>query len=131
MRNPETVVVNYIRAIGERDLDRARGYLSDEQFFYTSPIGSYDDADKFMHSLFGVGPILEKLEIKKLFSADNEVMMVVDAVTTLSDYSTYHIAMWFEVEDGSIIAMDTFFDASPYKEMFIEQSTNVHGKLQE
>ena len=123
MDNPETIVANYMRAIGERDFDKARNYLADRGFRYTSPIGSFDDADRFIHSLFGVGPILEKVEIKKLFLSGNEVMAIIDTLVTMRGYQTHHMAMWFKVDGEKIRSMDAFFDASSYKEMFADQFT--------
>lgn len=124
MNTPEAIVESYMNAIGERDFDKARGYLSDNNFYYTSPIGNYDDADKFIHSLFGIGPVLEKVEIEKLFTNGNEVMAIIDIMTTLRGYTKYHLAMWFRIEKTRIAAIDAIFDASAYKEMFIEQFEN-------
>ena len=121
MDDTGTVVTNYMQAIGERDFDKAREYLADRGFRYTSPIGSYDDADRFIHSLFGVGPILQKVEIRKLFVSGNEAMAMVDTLVTLRGYQTHHTAMWFRVDGPRIRAMEAFFDASSYKEMFADQ----------
>ena len=121
MNTPEAIVESYMNAIGKRDFDKARRYLSDSNFYYTSPIGNYDDADKFIHSLFGIGPVLEKVEIQKLFSKKNEVMAIINILTTLRGYTKYHLAMWFRIDGALITSMDAIFDASAYKEMFIEQ----------
>ncbi len=121
MSDPKSVVENYMAAINGRDFDRAREFLADAGFRYTSPIGTYEDADRFIDSLLGVGAILERAQIDRLFLNGEEVMAIVETLTTLSGYRRHNLAIWFRVKDGRIRSMETFFDASEYKQMFAEQ----------
>ena len=89
MRTAEVIVAAYLQAFGERDFDRLRGYLADRGFRSTSPIGSFDDADRYVDSLFGVGPIIEKVRVRKLFGSDDEAVAIVDITVTLNNYASY------------------------------------------
>ena len=82
MATPQEVVEAYLAAISTRDFERAREFLANENFTYSSPIGSFENADQFIHSLFGVGPIIEKLTVRKICSMSGAVLAIVDVLTT-------------------------------------------------
>jgi ketosteroid isomerase-like protein len=121
MPTPQQTVEAYLQAIAERDLDQARQYLADTRFRYTSPIGSFDDADRLIESLFGVPPILEQLTLRKCLSEGEEVVGVLDVRVTMQNYATHAIAFWCRVQDGRIRNMEVIFDASEYRRMFADQ----------
>ena len=121
MPTPQQTVEAYLQAIAERDLEQARQYLADSRFRYTSPIGSFDDADRLIESLFGVPPILEQLTLRKCLSEGEEVVGVLDVRVTMQNYATHAIAFWCRVQDGRIRSMEVIFDASEYRRMFANQ----------
>ena len=121
MPTPQQTVEAYLQAIAERDLDQARRYLADTRFRYTSPIGSFADADRLIESLFGVPPILEQLTLRKCLSEGEEVIGILDVRVTMQNYATHAIAFWCRVEDGRIRSMEVIFDASEYRRMFADQ----------
>ncbi len=121
MPTPQQTVEAYLQAIAERDLDQARRYLADTRFRYTSPIGSFADADRLIESLFGVPPILEQLTLRKCLSEGEEVIGILDVRVTMQNYATHAIAFWCRVQDGRIRSMEVIFDASEYRRMFADQ----------
>ena len=121
MPTPQQTVEAYLQAIAERDLDQARRYLADTRFRYTSPIGSFGDADRLIESLFGVPPILEQLTLRKCLSEGEEVIGILDVRVTMQNYATHAIAFWCRVQDGRIRSMEVIFDASEYRRMFADQ----------
>ena len=118
MNDAEQQVRSYLQALGERDFELARTLLADRGFSYRSPIGNFDNADQFIQTISAVGPILEKLTIRRLFVSEAEVMAIVDTRITLHGYVTRSSAILFRVENGRIRAMDAIFDASEYHKMF-------------
>jgi hypothetical protein len=121
MLTPQQTVAAYLQAIADRDLEQARQYLADARFRYHSPIGSFDNADRLIESLFGVPPILEQLTLRKCLSAGEEVIGILDVRVTMQNYATHAIAFWCQVQDGRIRNMEVIFDASEYRRMFANQ----------
>lgn len=118
MNQLEDLVISYLKAVGARDFELARSFLANDGFSYHSPIADYDDADRFIQSISAVGPILEELTIRRLFTAESEVMTLVDARITLHGYTTRTTAILFHMEQRRITAIEAIFDASEYKKMF-------------
>ena len=118
MNNAEQQVRSYLEALGERDFELARTLLADRGFSYSSPIGNFNDADQFIQSISAIGPILEKLSIRRLFVSEDEVMTSLDARITLRGYVTRTSAILFRIQNGRIAAMEAIFDASEYHKMF-------------
>ena len=118
MNDAEQLVRSYLQALGERDFELARSLLADRGFSYRSPIGDFDDADRFIQSISAIGPILHELTIRRLFASGAEVMAIVDTRITLHGYVTRSSAILFRAENGRIRAMDAIFDASEYHKMF-------------
>lgn len=118
MNDAEQQVRSYLRALGERNFELARTFLADDGFSYRSPIGDFDNANHFIQTISAIGPILEKLTIRRLFVSKAEVMTIVDARITLHGYVTRSSAILFHIKNGRIAAMEAIFDASEYHKMF-------------
>ena len=118
MNNTEQLARSYLQAIGDRDFTLARKMLVDKGFSYKSPIGDYDDADRFIQSVSALEPILEEVSVRRLFASGSEAMALVDTRITLHGYVTRTSAMLFRVEKGKITTIEAIFDASEYHKMF-------------
>ncbi|HOP17972.1 MAG: hypothetical protein KDI22_11010 [Gammaproteobacteria bacterium] len=110
----------YLGAIAKRDFDAARGYLSDTDFRYVSPIGKYDDADVFISNIERIGPILVKMETRFRSVQGSRVAHFLDVTVSIAEYVTYRSAQLTEVANGRITRMEVIFDASDYQRMFGE-----------
>lgn len=112
------VVDAFLRALAERDFERARTFLSGACFHARSPIDSFDDADRYVADIARVGPILERIVRRKLFADGADVCAVVEFVTRMDRRYVSPVVFVMRVEDGKIVAIESFFDASGYAEMF-------------
>ena len=120
-RDPETpvAVVNaYLDAFEDRDFERARQYLSDTAFRYHSPVSEADNADAFTINISRIGPILERIERRKVFTQGNEVCIIMHLITTMEHLKDVPVVQLATVVDGWITDMVVFFDASEYNRMF-------------
>lgn len=119
MSEADTLVKSYLGALAARDFDLARTYLADRGFSYISPIGSFKEADHFIQRMSAIGPILERLDIRRFVVSSNEVIVILDTTITLNGYVSYPSAMLFNVVDGRIKSIEAIFDASDYHKMFL------------
>lgn len=115
---PVELVDAYLRALSERDFARARSFLSDRRFSARGPIAAFDDADRYVENVSRVGPILERLERRKLFADGPDVCAVVNFVTRMERGYVSPVAYLMRVEDGQITSIESFFDASGYAALF-------------
>lgn len=114
----DEIVNGYLGAIGARDFERARRFLADRGFSNRSPISSFDDADAFVADLSRVGAILERMERRRMFVDGNEVCVILDYVTHMQRRQVTPVVHWMRIADGKIAAIETFFDARVYEELF-------------
>lgn len=118
---PETpleVVNAYLNALEDRDFELARQYLSDTGFHYRSPVTETSNADNFTLIISRIGPILERIERRKVFTKDDEVCVIMHIITTMEQMKDMPVVQLARVVDGKIIDMEVFFDASEYNKMF-------------
>ena len=119
--NPETpaeVVSAYLDAFEDRDFERARQYLSDTDFHYLSPVTRVNNADDFTIIISRIGPILERLERRRIFTKDDEVCVIMHIITAMEGMKDIPLVQLAKVVDGKITDMEVFFDASEYNKMF-------------
>ncbi len=117
---PESIVTAFIDAIEARDFERARGYLSDTQFTYRSPISRVDDADTFITVISRIGPILERIDRRRTFIDGNDVCTILNFRTTMEAIKEVPVVQLATVVAGKIVSLEAFFDASEYNKMFAE-----------
>ena len=117
--NPEEIVCAYLDAIEARNFSLARRFLANRGFSYRSPVFDFNNADAFIEAISSVGPILERIERRRTFVADNEVCNILTFITNWSTPRTTNVVQWVTVEGDKIVAMETFFDGRAYREMFV------------
>lgn len=115
---PKQVVDEYFAALSARDFDRVRGFLADQGFTYRSPISRFDQATAFVNDISRIGPILEGIEHRRTFADGNEVCCIVDFKTRMDSLQVTPVVHWSRVENGKIVAIETFFDAREYARLF-------------
>lgn len=115
---PEKVFSDYLDAFEARDFDRLRSYLSDGQFSYQSPVSSYTSADSFVANIARVGPILERVERRRIFVDGNTVCGILNLRTTMEELRLVPVVQLATVVDGRITALEAIFDATAYNRMF-------------
>jgi limonene-1,2-epoxide hydrolase len=115
--SPESIVTAFIDAIEARDFECARGYLSDTQFSYRSPVSRTEDADTCITLVSRIGPILEGIERHRTFVDGSDVCSILHYRTTMEALKEVPVVQLATVEAGKIIALEVFFDASEYNKM--------------
>jgi len=115
---PVAVVNAYLDAFEDRDFERARQYLSDTDFHYHSPVSDADNADAFTINISRLGPILERIERRKVFTQGTEVCVIMHLITTMEHLKDVPVVQLTKVVEGRITDMEVFFDASEYNKMF-------------
>jgi len=115
--SPESLVSAFIDAIEARDFECARGYLSDKQFSYRSPVSKVGNADDFISIISRIGPILVKIERRKTFVEGGDVCSILIYRTTMEALKEVPVVQLATVAAGKIIALEAFFDASEYNKM--------------
>jgi len=117
-KTPVEVGNAYVDALEARDFELARTYLSDTGFHYRSPVTESSNADNFTVIISRIGPILERIERRKVFTKDDEVCIVMHIITTMEQMKDMPVVLLAKVVDGRITDMEVFFDASEYNKMF-------------
>jgi len=115
---PVDVVDAYLDAFAQRDFDLARTYLADTGFHYVSPVTEVSDPDTFTLIISRLGPILERIERRKVFTRGDEVCVVMHLITSMEAMKDIPVVQVSRVVDGRITDMEVFFDASAYNKMF-------------
>jgi len=118
MSGTETLVKAYLAALAARDFELARTFLADRGFQYTSPITSFDEADRFIQHLSAIGPILDRLVVDQCLTSGSDAIAILDATLAFDGYASYRTAMSFHVAGDRIKAIEAVFDASDYHRMF-------------
>jgi len=118
MHQADEIVRSYLKAIGQGDFGGARNHLADRAFHYVSPIGAFDNADRFIENIARIGSIMQGVDIRRLFASEREVMALVDIRIALQGFVTRTAAILFQIKDGRIASMEVVFDASEYYRMF-------------
>ena len=113
------VVERFLLAIEQGDFPAARAQLSDRGFQYRGPVAEFDDADSFIDDIARVGVILKRIETRRVFVDGDEVLVIHDFHSTLSEIARTRIAAWFRIDAGRITYLEVFFDARAYAGLFV------------
>jgi hypothetical protein len=108
----------YFDAIEARDFERAQWCLSSQEFYYLSPIQSFDTARDLIAYISCVGPITKRVERRRLFIDGDEVCAIFNFITTLEALASTRVAQWMKIKAGKIVRIEVFFDAHAYASMF-------------
>ncbi len=120
--SPQKIVHAYLDAIGARDFERAREYLSNEHFSFRGPIADFDSADRFIADASHVAPILEGIEWRKTFVDGDQVCDILIFITRFSALTRTSVVHWATVENGKINSIEVFFDTQAYTKLFEDPS---------
>ena len=76
-----------------------------------------------------IGPILERIERRKVFTRDDEVCVIMHVITTMENMKDMPVVLLAKVVDGRITDMEVFFDASEYNRMFEVDPQGMYGQV--
>jgi|SRR5579872_1105341 len=110
------IVLAYQRALGNQDYKTARSYLWDNLSF-RGPLASHDDPESLLKDLEQLHHIVKGVEMKKMFTDDDDVCLLYDLITTNPPVTSF-TCEWYQVKEGKIASINVTFDARPYAAMF-------------
>jgi limonene-1,2-epoxide hydrolase len=117
--SPLNIVDAYLDAIAKRDLTRARAYLADQGFEYLSPINSFSSADQFIAYMELASPIMQHVEIRKVFADGDEVCHILTVTSQISEKRIATVVQWSRVAAAKINRVELVFDAHEYKMLLV------------
>ena len=110
------VVQRFMQAMEKGDFAMARELLTDD-FTFQGPIETFRRPEPYLESLKKLQPIIERIEMKKIFVDGDDVCLLYDMVTR-TPAGTAFIAEWHRVKGGKIAEIRVVFDARPFAAMF-------------
>lgn len=121
-RDPASIVQKILEALGAKDFEALRG-LIDDGVSFKSPVEVHEGAASFMRSMRNLGPMIERINVTKIFVDDADACAIYDFVTNQPSIGVTPCAEWYRVEDGKIKSISLFFDARPYEALFKSGTT--------
>jgi len=116
MAKASEIVQSFKQALDKGDIPAARKLLHDNLSF-RGPIDAFDKPEPYLEALKKLHPIVQRVDIKKMFVDGNDVCMLYDMVTN-TPAGTVFIAEWIQVKGDKIASIRTVFDARPFAAMF-------------
>jgi hypothetical protein len=116
MAHAAEIVQAFKQALGSGDVAGARKLLHDHLSFQ-GPIDKFDKPEPYLEALNKLHPIVERIDMKKMFVDGDDVCLLYDMVTK-TPAGTAFIAEWLHVKGGKIASIRTVFDARPFAAMF-------------
>jgi len=116
MSKAAEIVQSFKQALAKGDVAAARKLLHDDLSF-RGPIDAFDKPEPYLAALAKLHPIVQRVDVKKLFADGNDVCMLYDMVTN-TPAGTAFIAEWMQVRGDKIASIRTVFDARPFAAMF-------------
>jgi hypothetical protein len=115
MVGAKDVVMGFQSAMGKNDWAGARKQFADRLDF-TGPFDRFSTPEEYLSSLQKLHPIVERVDLKKMFVDGDDVCLLYDLVTR-TPAGTAFVAEWYHVVDGKIDRVHVVFDARPFAAM--------------
>jgi ketosteroid isomerase-like protein len=115
MKTPKEIVSEYQAAMDRGDMAAARKFLADDMKFQ-GPLDTFDKPEPYLNALKQLAPMLERVEIKKVFGEGNEVARFCD-LHFKPPLPTTFVGEWFVVKGDKIASIRIAFDARPFAAM--------------
>jgi SnoaL-like protein len=112
MGDARSVVDEYLKHLKSKELTEQRKLLRDDLSFQ-GPLDSFSRADDYHQSLRHLVPMVDRIDVKKMFVDGNDVCVIYDMVTS-TPVGSAPVVEWHTVEDDKISAIRVYFDARPW-----------------
>jgi len=99
-------------AMAKDDWAGARKFLADKIHF-VGPFESFTSPDDYLAALRKLHPIVERVEMRKMFVDGDDVALLYDMVTN-TPAGTAFIVEWHHVTNGKIDRIRVVFDPRPF-----------------
>jgi limonene-1,2-epoxide hydrolase len=120
MANASKVVSDYQQALGKGDFAAARKLVHDNLLFQ-GPIDTFHSPEPYFESLKNLHPIIQRIDMKKIFADGNDVCVLYDMVSN-TPIGTAFVCEWYQVKGEKIGGIRTVFDARPFAAMFAKSA---------
>lgn len=118
--NAGEIVQQFQQAIGRGDVAAARKYL-DDNLSFQGPFDNFDKPEPYLESLGKLHPIVEGVDVKRMFVDGADVCLLYDlryALGADKSAGVSFIAEWFQVKGDKIASIRVAFDARPFEPLF-------------
>jgi hypothetical protein len=106
------VVMGYQGAMAKDDWAGARAHLTDTIDF-VGPFDKFSRPDDLLAALKKLHPIVERVDLHRVFADGDDVCMLYDLVTN-SPAGTAYVCEWYHVSKGKIDRIRVVFDPRPF-----------------
>jgi hypothetical protein len=117
MSNSGNILRSFYDAVVNRDLKKARTFLSDNLVF-VGLFETYPNADKYIEALTGLLTVTVRLTIKTIIAEGNEAAIFFELETKAPAAAITLVAEWHQFENGKISHVESAFDGRPFAAMF-------------
>jgi limonene-1,2-epoxide hydrolase len=114
------IVSDYQQALGKGDFAGARKLVHDNLLFQ-GPLDTFHSPEPYFEALKKLHPIIQRIDMKKIFADGNDVCVLYDMVTN-TPIGTAFVCEWYQVKGGKIADVRTLFDARPFAAMFAQSA---------
>lgn len=111
MKLAKDVVTKYQEAIGKNDWKAARALLKDDLEF-RGPLDTFHRADDYIAALQRLQPMVEGVDIKRVFSEGDDVVVLCD-LHFKPPMPTMYVVEWYGVTQDRISRVQVVFDPRP------------------
>src|SRR5262245_65830318 len=116
MANAGKIVSDCQQALGKGDFAAARILMHDNLLFQ-GPSDTFHSPEPYFESLKKLHPIIQRIDMKKIFADGNDVCVLYDMVTNMPA-GTAFVCEWYQVKGEKIANVRIVFDARPFAAMF-------------
>jgi limonene-1,2-epoxide hydrolase len=116
MANANKIVSDYQQALGKGDFAAARKFM-DDNLLFQGPLATFHSPEPYFEALKKLHPIIQRIDMKKIFADGNDVCVLYDMVTD-SPAGTAFVCEWYQVKGEKIADLRVVFDARPFAAMF-------------
>jgi len=117
------LVSDYINELGQKKFDHLYTLLSDDVEF-TGPNRSLRGANEYVTAIRGLGSILLRNDIKRVFVDGNEACVIYDFVTD-TEVGIVPTVEWLTFKQGKISAVRLIFDRYRWNEVKEEMTRRL------
>jgi ketosteroid isomerase-like protein len=115
MKTAKEIVNEYQAAMDKGNVAEARKLLADDMRFQ-GPLDKFDKPEPYLNALKQLAPVLERVEVQKVFEEGNEVARFCELHFRPPLPKTF-VGEWFVVRGGKIASIRIAFDARPFAAM--------------
>jgi hypothetical protein len=117
MRNAGTIVKEFYAAVVERDLTKARRYLSGDLVF-VGLFETYRGPESYLAALTGLLGVTEKLDVQAVIAEGDDAAVFFELTTKAPVAAVTFVAEWHQVKGETIAHVRSAFDGRPFAAMF-------------